>query len=251
MAAETPAGAGRVRLPEVLRYLGYAGQQVDAGLLARIEGVAARCDGELEPRWVWRTFPLEPEEPGKEGGGTPVRRVAGAALELAGRTAAGSLAGAREVALLACTLGADADRRIRALGATDPFAQLVYDAACSDLVEWAADAAQAEIAAQAGARGLYCGRRRSPGYGDFDISAQPALLAVLDAPRRLGLAASRERLLVPTKSVTAVVGLFPEPPRDPHPGCGECALRASCRFRARGARCYRRAPDAPGEEREA
>lgn len=227
--------AGRIRLPEVLRYLGYAGQEVDPGLLARIEDVASRCDAELKPRWLWRAFPLEPAGPDGPAVGS---RVAGTELSLAGRSIAGCLAGASGAALLACTLGAPADRRIRTLGATDPLAQLVYDAACSDLVEWAVDAVQDEIAAWARSRGLRCGRRFSPGYGDFALSVQPVLLDVLDAPRRLGLTASREHLLVPTKSVTAVVGLFPNQPAEPDLGCASCSLHASCSYRARGVRCY-------------
>lgn len=240
--AREPA-PGRIRLGEVLRYLGYAGQEVDSELLARIEDVAARCDGELEPRWVWRTFSLKPVGPDNPAG---VRELEGARFSLSGTSIASYLAGASEVALLACTLGAAADRRIRVLGATDPLEQLVYDAACSDLVEWAADAAQGEITAWATDRGLSCGRRFSPGYGDFSLSAQSSLLEVLDAPRRLGLTASRDNLLVPTKSVTAVLGLYPGQVADPDPGCASCAARASCAWLARGTRCHRREGDIRG-----
>ena len=51
---------GRVRLPEVMRYLGYGGQDVGRDLAARIEEVAALCDAEARPRWVWRAFDLAP-----------------------------------------------------------------------------------------------------------------------------------------------------------------------------------------------
>lgn len=236
---------GRVRLSEVLRYLGYTGQKVDSELLARIEDAATRCDGELEPRWAWRAFPLKPVGPDDPADS---RAIEGARFVLTGSSIASYLAGASEVALLACTLGAAADRRIGVLGAIDPLEQLVYDAACSDLVEWAADAAQGEIAAWAAGRGLGCGRRFSPGYGDFALSAQPALLEVLDAPRRLGLTASRDNLLVPTKSVTAVLGLYPGPVTDgPGPGCALCAARPSCAWLARGIRCHRKEGDARGK----
>lgn len=237
---------GRVRLPEVMRYLGYGGQDVGRDLAARIEEVAALCDAEARPRWVWRAFDLAPR-PGRPAGVSGGLPVAGTALVLEGASAKRLLEGARSVALLACTLGADADRRLRALGATDPLGQLVYDAACSDLVEWAADSAQAEVAAWARERGLFCGRRFSPGYGDLPLEVQPRLLDVLGAPRRLGLTATRDLLLVPTKSVTAVIGIYPQPPRpDAAPlGCGCCALRTACGFRERGLRCYRDGDLAP------
>ena len=49
--------------------------------------------------------------------------------------------------------------------------------------------------------------RFSPGYGDLPLSVQPAFLAALDATRRLGITLTSSFLMVPTKSVTAFVGV--------------------------------------------
>lgn len=231
---------GRVRLGEVMRYLGYAGQEVDEGLRSRIALTAARCDAEQDPRWTWLPFPVRPL-PEDEG---PGYEAAGAALKLRGRSMAAYLSGASHAAVLACTLGAASERALRLLGATDPVGQLVYDAACTDLVEWGADRACDEIRAWAAGRGLAPGERFSPGYGDLPLDTQPALLQVLSAGKRIGVAATSDFLLVPSKSVTAVVGLYPS---DPGPsallGCGACGLRDTCQLRLRGATCLRGAGD--------
>ena len=58
-------------------------------------------------------------------------------------------------------------------------------------------------------RGLVPTRRYSPGYGDLPLSVQPALLDALDAGRRLGVTLTESLLMVPMKSVTAVVGIGP------------------------------------------
>ena len=51
--------------------------------------------------------------------------------------------------------------------------------------------------------------RYSPGYGDFPLAAQSALVALLDAPRKAGVSLTSSLLLVPSKSVTAVIGVRP------------------------------------------
>lgn len=171
----------------------------------------------------------------------PSVRLSGTSLELTGNAIADFLAGATRVALLACTLGAAADRQLRRLGVVDPLGQLIFDAACTDLVEWGADRACEEITAQAGREGLVAGERFSPGYADLPIEVQPVFLEVLQAPKRLGLTASASNLLVPTKSVTCVVGLYPhEPARGVHLGCGACNMWENCQLRLRGTPCWRR-----------
>ena len=49
--------------------------------------------------------------------------------------------------------------------------------------------------------------RFSPGYGDFSLEHQPALLSLLDTQRRIGLTLSEGGMMLPTKSVTAIVGI--------------------------------------------
>lgn len=49
--------------------------------------------------------------------------------------------------------------------------------------------------------------RFSPGYGDLPLSFQKVFEHLLDMHRQIGLAHSREYLLTPRKSVTAVIGL--------------------------------------------
>lgn len=49
--------------------------------------------------------------------------------------------------------------------------------------------------------------RYSPGYADFPLSAQRELLALLDAPRKVGVSLTDSLLMVPSKSVSAVIGV--------------------------------------------
>lgn len=231
----------RLDRDEALGYLGYAGQDVDAALLARFHALADACEQGLKPAHVWAAFPID-EGATRWDGGSPCVVLGGCGLALPGRDIADHLRGARQAVLLACTLGLASERELRkhaAISATDG---LLYGAAASALVEAEANAAEAEVVAWAAGRGLHTNWRYSPGYGDLPLSVQPAFLRALDATRRLGLSATPSNMLVPTKSITAVVGLFDSPQGGSgvRTACARCTLRACCTLRKKGRTCHGR-----------
>ncbi|WP_273446831.1 vitamin B12 dependent-methionine synthase activation domain-containing protein [Thermophilibacter provencensis] len=219
---------------EVLRYLGYAGQPITPELDARIDEVVARCLAACRPRGSWGVFDVAARG---EKGGVPVISLAGTSLELRGRSIAEHLDGAVAVGALAVTVGMGVEAELRRLSLTDPLAQVVFDAAGTAAVERAADAAEASVVAEAASRGLFCGTRFSPGYGDLPLATQPVLLAALDAQRALGITLSRALLMSPTKSVTAVVGLFERPRGTAHASCAGCPCRDFCVLLRAGSTC--------------
>lgn len=243
---EAPGGPVRYRLDagiavdrgEMLRYLGYAGQKIDGELAGRIGRIAAEVEGSLVPRGVSRAFPIDTDRLGTEG--SPGVRLAGAAVELDGGDIARHLAGARAAVLMAVTLGAESERRLRTLASLHPLDAALYDAACSAYIEAAADEVDRRIALAAERAQLTRNGRFSCGYGDFPLTAQAAIVGALDAGRAIGLTVTAESLLIPTKSVTAVIGIFDEGASvaDASRTCAGCALRDGCAFRRRGETCY-------------
>lgn len=255
---------------EVLRYLGYAGQAMEPALYDRIDGIIERCERELDLKSTVAYFDVEvhggsdaasaergeasaaddlPRCGAKAGdAGRAVRGrsesapyvdVLGASLRLDGFDIVEHLRGARGCALLACTLGAKSEQELARLKVSSPLDALVYDAACSALVERVADATEAQIVAQAAQQHLYANWRYSPGYGDLPLSVQPRFLAVLRAFETMGLSVTDTDLLLPTKSVTAVVGLFEDPPAGEKPrSCGSCHMKEFCAIRAAGKVCH-------------
>ena len=226
---------------EALGYVGYAGQEMDAHLRERFEALADSCERGLRPACVWALYQVDEARTRENAeAGAPAVALRGSALMLPGRDIAAHLQGAREVALLACTLGAASEREMRKLGALSATDELLYGAACSALVEAAANAAEAHVVTQAAARGLHTNWRFSPGYGDLPLSIQPEFLRTLDATRRMGIVVNAGGLMVPTKSVTAVVGLFdtPTPGAEVRTRCGVCQLRHCCERRKRGTTCH-------------
>ena len=214
---------------EVLRYLGHRGQELTPELDRRIDELMGRCLAAATPRMCTAEYPVEATEAGG--------RLVGTGLCLTGADIARHLEGARACALMGVTLGAAVEREILLLERRSMTDAVVFDAACTALVECVADRCESEIVGGARARGLYTNFRFSPGYGDLPLELQREFLAVLEASRRIGLTATETSLLLPRKSVTAVVGLFERPQRSSKRGCESCNLRESCVLRRRGTPC--------------
>lgn len=210
---------------EALRYLAIA--RPDAGSLEAIEPVAAALEAALTPRFTFAAFPVRhtPEGVSLEGSG----------LVLPGRMARTMLRECTDAVLLLCTLGAGFEARLRAASARDMAQAAMLDACGSAYVE--AGCFDAEKAIAARFPGKFLTDRFSPGYGDLPLELQPKLCAALDSQRRLGVTVTESLLMVPMKTVSAVIGLADTPQPARVRGCQFCARRETCDFRKHGQRC--------------
>ena len=62
--------------------------------------------------------------------------------------------------------------------------------------------------------------RFSPGYGDLPIELQRDFLTLLDASRKIGLTATESSMLVPSKSITALIGIRSDQKEITYHPCG-------------------------------
>ncbi len=149
--------------------------------------------------YVYRAFPLEHRQD----------EIAweGSTLRLFGTAVRSHLQGCSQGVLLCLTLGQGADRAIRKAQAEDMALAVVTDALASAMTECACDEAEEEILSLDAFSSCGATSRFSPGYGDLSLSHQEEILKVLDAGRRLGVSVSSGGLLLPRKTVTAVIGL--------------------------------------------
>ena len=79
-------------------------------------------------------------------------------------------------------------------------------------------------------QGKYIRPRFSPGYGDFSIQHQKAVLAMLEASKRIGVTMTDSYMLTPTKSVTAVIGIGDAEMNCNLNSCEECD-KTDCTYR--------------------
>jgi hypothetical protein len=81
--------------------------------------------------------------------------------------------------------------------------------------------------------------RFSAGYGDLSIDIQRDFLEVLNAPKKIGLTATGENILIPRKSVTAIMGVVNKGTDNKKLGCIGCSKYNDCNFRRVGEGCGR------------
>ncbi len=147
------------------------------------------------------------------------------------------LAGCDGCILLGCTLGAGVDTASRVACARDMAYAVVLDALASVLAEAVAEQAEQTLRTQVQAQGRFLTGRFSPGYGDWPIAVQNDLVRLLDAPRKIGLCATPSHLMVPRKSITAILGVAEHPVTGKRAGCAHCTLRDKCSYRKEGKTC--------------
>ena len=215
----------KIPVDEAMRYMGAA--QADGETRRLAEETAALLESRLQPRYLWRAFRIARED--------QEICLDGAGIHLPGELAAKMLAECDTAVLMICTLGAGFDRIMKEWEARDMARAAVMDVCGSAWTESVCDEAEMEIRNRF--PGKYCTDRFSPGYGDLPLSLQADFLRVLDAGRKLGITSNESFLLLPCKSVTAVVGLSERPQGAKIRGCAYCALRENCAYRKGGKFC--------------
>lgn len=209
---------------EVLRYLGYRQQQMTPQLDQLIDDCMAQCQQAARQLRVYRKFALQRRDDGIALSGTN--------LVLPGADIARHLQKADSCFVMAVTLGVEVDSLIRVAQATELTRAVILDACASDLVEQCCDELSAQLAQVAARDGLGTTSRFSPGYGDLPLSMQPQVLTLLNAQRQIGLTHTPDYLMIPRKSVTAIVGVVPKACGEESGGnrCDRCPDRATCPY---------------------
>lgn len=199
---EAAAGEFELDRGEALRYLGCmkdaAGHEAQSSIPPETLALLDSCEQELlavlRPRVCWARVPLSFPAPFTvDAGFGPVESV----------SLSKHLTGCHSALLFAATIGIGADRLIQRWSRLRPSRSAVIDALASAAVESWCDAAEADLTKS---EGLHCDRF-SPGYGDFAIHHQRDIAQRLDLMRHLGLTLTESLLMMPSKSVTAVIGL--------------------------------------------
>ena len=162
-----------------------------------------------------------------------------AAINLAGQDICRHLDGAKKAVVLAVTLGAAFDAYLLRKEKISMTEAVIADAVGSSLAESVADYCTELIAKELRKENLYINYRYSPGYGDFPLSCQKDIINALSCDSKIGLTVSETYLLLPRKSITAVIGVFDKPQNNKEVKCTYCNLYATCSFRREGICCDR------------
>ena len=162
----------------------------------------------------------------------------GTGLKLEGKAIAALLHDSDSCVLFCATIGNDIEALIRKWQLRNLAFTSMLDACASSAVEDLCDGFQAQLERQYAAQGRFLTDRFSPGYGDLPIEIQPALCSALDTSRKIGVSVSQSGIMIPRKSVSAIIGISKNPKKHFEAGCCDCALSDTCKFRENGVTCY-------------
>lgn len=183
---------------EAIAYL-YRNTDCSARERETVESIVRRVNDAADPQYATRRYRLQRTQ--------SALYLSGTRIELQGNSIRTHLKQCDEVVLMAATIGGQADRLIEQLKLTDVTGAYLADVCGSLLIEKVCDALSQDVRAQADAEGKGITSRFSCGYGDFPLTMQSDFLTLTGADKRLGLRLSDGGMMVPTKSVTAVIGL--------------------------------------------
>lgn len=196
----------------------------DEQILHLMDEAESLVRSNVEPRYVYREAELRFEPDGVY--------AEGMAVPLTGNDIKKHLNGCTKAVILAATLTPEADKLIRQAGVKGVAESLAVDCICSAAIEQVCDRAEEEIFA--GTDPAYRTWRFSPGYGDLPLSLQRDVLLYLNAARRIGLTLTDSSLMIPSKSVTAIIGVSDTAVEKGPGGCANCRMRDHCAFSEKG-----------------
>ncbi len=145
------------------------------------------------------------------------------------------LEGCESCILFSMTLGIKTDALLRTLESSDMAAAVVCDSLASVLTEQICDAAQKQLESEY--EGKFLTSRYSPGYGDLPLEANKTIEKLLETPKRIGVTATESCLLLPRKTVTAIIGISDRKTKGHTASCEGCRIYDKCTLRREGKTC--------------
>lgn len=225
----------QIMINEALRYIGMPSKaksraQVEATELSmhdKVEEGFRYLNQIASPRVIYQAVDAVIEEEKVLLGGT--------SCSVQSRDLVKLLANSKRCVLMAATLGMEVDKQISLKQKVDMLDAIILDACASVLIDKVCDEAEAGII-EALKENEFLTMRFSPGYGDVPLETSSDLIDILQATKRMGLSLTKSHMLVPTKSVTAIIGISNQK-ENRQKSCGACNLVKTCAYRKRGEQC--------------
>lgn len=184
-----------VKLEEIARYMRMGPNVPEGALARRVLKLRDEALAIVRPAWTWRRFAIADNAISSGA----IR------LEITG-TLAKHIASCHAAYLVCATIGSAFDMFQRRFSVASGVDALIAQAIGAALVEKLVDGAEREIQNDL-APGESLVRRYSPGYGTFPLAAGREILALLDAQSQTGVYLTESLTMVPTKSVSAIIGV--------------------------------------------
>ena len=118
------------------------------------------------------------------------------------------LYGCDRILLFAATVSLELDRLILRYGRSEPSVSVCLQAIGAERIEALCNAFCREMRSKYAALGKSLRPRFSAGYGDLSLEVQRDIFNALGCERRIGLTLNDSLIMSPSKSVTAIIGIY-------------------------------------------
>lgn len=222
-----------IKIPkdEVLRYLGYKKQIIDDITMNLVNETIKEAQNIIELKYVLSKNKCTLNEDGI--------LIEGTKLLLEGNDIKEHLKNSKEVILLGVTLGRAIEKKISYYEKINLTKAVILDSCATAAVEELCDEIEIEIKKEMIKENEDITFRYSPGYGDLPLHIQSDFLKSINAEKLIGLTVSDHNLLMPRKSVTAIIGIIHKKYKQHKKGCEVCKNYDTCKYRREGISCGR------------
>lgn len=179
---------------EVLRYLGYGKNQADEMVLKKIDSMAKKMQESIFCKVCYEKYPLILMDD----------MICFGSIQTTSADLKKNLSGCTDVMVFVATIGIEADRIIGKNSLLSTVDAVIAQAVGTTLIESWCDIFCEKISKT---ENKFLHPRFSPGYGDFGIENQKEIFKMLDVTRKIGVSLADSLQMVPSKSVSAIVGI--------------------------------------------
>ena len=138
---------------------------------------------------------------------------------------------------MSATLGLEIEKEIRKLTYTDLTKGIIIDACATTAIEEVCDIVQDSIEKQLLKKHKYITYRYSPGYGDLPIEKNVDINNILNSQKEIGLTVTSSGIMIPRKSVVALIGVSHKGTNNSKKSCENCNNRHNCNYKKEGDSC--------------
>lgn len=206
----------------MLRYLDYRNQNITKELNLLIDEIINETLELSQSLYIYKIFKLEKSYNSV--------KLLNSTLEFNESDIVKHLENSQYCAILAATLGILIDKKIKFYEKVSLTKAVIMDACATAAIESLCDEAENIIKEEAMKLGLYTNYRYSPGYGNFSMGRQFEIVSILDGEKRIGLTVNNESVLIPGKSVTAVIGFQEKKCEKKLSKCRVCKSTNMCKY---------------------
>lgn len=182
-----------ININEVLRYMGCSRDVADEKVVNLAKNSIDEVKPKLKLKACYEKFKISADGDKLDLGFTTV----------VSKDLKKNLRNCKEIFLFVATIGVEFDRLMWKYSLTSPaYATAIQAVGTAAIEEWC-DKLCEHLRESAGE---LC-PRFSPGYGDLPLNLQTEILNTLDCGRKIGVSLTDSMLMLPTKSVSAIVGI--------------------------------------------